>query len=190
MSSGLSAPPRRRRPLAPVRAPARVRRRRGGVTGRGWLRDAATVILLTGALLLLDAGLTLVWQEPLSALYTTVRQSELSSQLAALESEAPSQLQLTALGHLHTTGSRIAYLARQLEHTVPDGHAIGRIRIPRIGADFVLIKGTSVSDLRSGPGIYGRLASPAAAGTTAIAGHRTTFLAPFRHIDELVRGTR
>ena len=146
------------------------------------------MILLTGALLLLDAGLTLVWQEPLSALYTTVRQSELSSQLAALENEAPSQLQLTALAHLHTTGSRIAYLARELEHAVPDGHAIGRIRIPRIGADFVLIKGTSVSDLRSGPGIYPQTSFPGAAGTTAIAGHRTTFLAPFRHIDQLTPG--
>ena len=52
----------------------------------------------------------------------------------------------------------------------------------------MLIKGTSTSDLREGPGIYPQTSFPGAAGTTAIAGHRTTFLAPFRHIDKLVRG--
>ncbi len=190
MSVELSAHRRHRHPAAqaPTRAAARRRGWRGGATGRGLWRDLATVILLTGALLLADAGLTLVWQEPLSALYTSIRQSQLSSQLASLENEAPSQLELTALAHLHTTGSRIAFLARSLERTAPDGGPIGRIRIPRIGADFVLIRGTSTSDLREGPGVYPQTSFPGAAGTTAIAGHRTTFLAPFRHIDKLARG--
>jgi sortase A len=147
-----------------------------------------TLLMLTGTLLLIDAGVTILWQEPISALYTTVRQDELSSQLAALEREAPSQLEVTALGHLHTTGSRIAFLARDLMRTAADGSPVGRIRIPKIGADYVVIKGTSVGDLREGPGIYPQTAFPGAAGTTAIAGHRTTFLAPFRHIDDLTRG--
>ncbi len=191
MSHELSASSRRRPArVTPAAARSRARRPawRGGVTGRGVGRDLVTVLILTGLLLLIDAGLTLVWQEPLSALYTTFRQSQLSGQLAALEREAPSQLEVTALGHLHTTGSRIAYLAHELERTAPDGGPVGRIRIPRIDADFVLIKGTSVADLREGPGIYPQTSFPGAAGTTAIAGHRTTFLAPFRHIDELVRG--
>ncbi len=145
-------------------------------------------LIVVGALALIDAGITLVWQEPLSALYTTVRQSELSGELAAIEGEAPTQLEVTALAHLHTTGSRIAFLARSLERTAPDGGPVGRIHIPRIGADFIIIKGTTTADLRNGPGIYSQTAFPGAAGTTAIAGHRTTFLAPFRHIDELRRG--
>jgi len=174
------------RPAPPVAAPRS--RWRGGLTGRGIGRDVVTLLMLTGTLLLIDAGLTVVWQEPVSAIYTSVRQSELSSQLAALEREAPSQLEVTALGHLHTTGSRIAFLAREEQRSAPDGSPVGRIRIPRIGADFVLIKGTSTGDLREGPGIYPQTAFPGAAGTTAIAGHRTTFLAPFRHIDELHRG--
>jgi sortase A len=144
-----------------------------------------TLLILTGTLLLLDAGLTVVWQEPVSALYTSLRQDELSSQLAALEREAPTQLEVTALGHLHTTGAKIAYLARDLQRTAAEGSPVGRIRIPAIGADFVVIKGTSTGDLREGPGIYPQTAFPGAAGTTAIAGHRTTFLAPFRHIDAL-----
>ena len=50
--------------------------RRGDRTRTG--RRPGHLILLTGVLLLVDAGLTLVWQEPLSALYTSIRQSELS----------------------------------------------------------------------------------------------------------------
>ena len=67
---------------------------------------------------------------------------------------------------------------------------MGRIVIPRIGASFVVVKGTSTSDLESGPGIYSETSFPGVAGTTAIAGHRTTYLAPFRHIDALRAGSR
>jgi len=176
------------RPVPRAPAPARPTGWRAGITGRGIGRDLVTVLIITGVLLLIDAGLTVVWQEPLSALYTTVRQSQLSSQLASLEREGPSQLEVTALGHLHSTGSRIAFLAREEQHTAAEGSPVGRIRIAKIDADYVLIKGTSTSDLREGPGIYPQTAFPGAAGTTAVAGHRTTFLAPFRHIDELVRG--
>src|SRR5205085_12405019 len=42
--------------------------------------------------------------------------------------------------------------------------------------------------LESGPGVYSETAFPGVPGTTAIAGHRTTFLAPFRHIDALAAG--
>jgi sortase A len=52
----------------------------------------------------------------------------------------------------------------------------------------VVINGTGDSALRSGPGIYRDTAFPGSGGTTAIAGHRTTYLAPFRHIDSLRRG--
>ena len=62
--------------------------------------------------------------------------------------------------------------------------------IPRIGASYVVVKGTDTSDLESGPGIYSETNFPGIAGTTAIAGHRTTYLAPFRHIDALRPGNR
>ena len=67
---------------------------------------------------------------------------------------------------------------------------MGRIRIPRIGISFVVVNGTSTSALESGPGIYPETVFPGLGGTTAIAGHRTTYLAPFRHIDELRPGNR
>jgi sortase A len=62
------------------------------------------------------------------------------------------------------------------------------VRIERIGGDFVLVDGTADDDLRKGPGIYDDVPFPGAPGTTAIAGHRTTYGAPFRRIDKLERG--
>ena len=60
--------------------------------------------------------------------------------------------------------------------------------IPKIDASYVMVKGTDTSDLESGPGIYSETSFPGVAGTTAIAGHRTTYLAPFRDINELSPG--
>ena len=62
--------------------------------------------------------------------------------------------------------------------------------IPRIGASYVVVKGTGTEDLKSGPGIYPETSFPGGGSTTAIAGHRTTYLAPFRHIDSLRPGNR
>ena len=90
---------------------------------------------------------------------------------------------------------RIAFLASELARHAALGSAVGSIRIPRIGADFVLVYGTGTEELEKGPGIYTQSIYPGTrfpglGATTAIAGHRTTFLAPFRHIDELRRGDR
>jgi sortase A len=150
----------------------------------------STVLILSGALLVADAAVTLVWQEPVSALYSQLRQNSLGGDLAALERQAPTPLEVTALGHMRDQRRRIAFLARDLERRSGEGSAVGRIRISRIGADFVIVKGTSTGDLRSGPGIYPQTRFPGVPGTTAIAGHRTTYLAPFRHIDELRTGDR
>ncbi|MFW2383941.1 MAG: sortase [Acidimicrobiales bacterium] len=70
------------------------------------------------------------------------------------------------------------------------GDALGVIRIPKIGVDKVVIAGTSRSDLRKGPGHYGTTPLPGQAGNAAIAGHRTTYGAPFGDLDGLEPGDR
>src|SRR6202042_3809879 len=85
---------------------------------------------------------------------------------------------------------RVAFLASELQRHAGEGSAVGRIEIPRIDASYVVVKGTDTSDLESGPGIYSETNFPGITGTTAIAGHRTTYLAPFRHIDALREGSR
>jgi sortase A len=148
----------------------------------------APVLIVTGLLLLADAGVTLVWQEPISALYARFKQESLGHNLHALERAEPTLATRRALARLHEQRRRIAYLAVAFQRHSKAGSAVGRIRIPAIGASFVVVKGTGASELENGPGIYPETNFPGVPGTTAIAGHRTTYLAPFRHIDALRRG--
>jgi sortase A len=152
------------------------------------MRALAVVLILGGAIALIDAGVTLVWQEPFSALYAKLRQDHLNGALAKVEHAAPTAEEDRQLVDLGDVRRRVAYLAGRLEGHAKNGSPVGRIQIPRIGASFVVVKGTDTSDLESGPGIYSETVFPGMAGTTAIAGHRTTYLAPFRHVEELRRG--
>ena len=68
------------------------------------------------------------------------------------------------------------------------GDAFGRIRVPRLNLRTVVVQGTSAADLARGPGHYRITTVPGLGGTVAIAGHRTTYLQPFRHVDALKRG--
>jgi sortase A len=164
--------------------------RRSSRWSRRATRALAVVLIAVGALALVDAAVTLLWQEPFSALYAKLRQDHLSGALAKVEREQPTPVEERELVNLADVRRRVAFLAGGLEGRAKDGSAVGRIRIPRIGANFVVVKGTSTSDLESGPGIYGETVFPGMAGTTAIAGHRTTYLAPFRHVDQLRHGSR
>jgi sortase A len=80
--------------------------------------------------------------------------------------------------------------ARAARRHARAGHAVGRLVAQDAGVDTVVAEGTAPSDLRKGPGHYSDTALPGAGGTVAIAGHRTTYGAPFRHVDRLRRGDR
>ena len=68
------------------------------------------------------------------------------------------------------------------------GAAIARINIPKIGVTKVVVQGVQVEDLRNGPGHYRSTVFPGQMGNSGIAGHRTTYGAPFNRIDELTPG--
>lgn len=71
---------------------------------------------------------------------------------------------------------------------VPEGEPTARILIPKIGVDKIVVEGVSLRDLKKGPGHYPDTPLPGQKGNAAIAGHRTTYGAPFHRIDELVAG--
>ena len=162
-------------------------RRRSRWSGRG-VRALAVALVAVGALALADAIVTLVWQEPVSALYATLQQKHLSGALRAVERTTPTPLETRTLASFSDQQARISFLARELERHAAEGSAVGRIVIPSIGANFVMVKGTSTAALESGPGIFPETRFPGIPGTTAVAGHRTTYLAPFRHVDSLRPG--
>lgn len=75
------------------------------------------------------------------------------------------------------------------DELIPDlGETVGRIEIPAIGVDKYVVEGVRRSDLRQGPGHYPETPLPGQAGNAAIAGHRTTYGAPFGELDKLVPG--
>ena len=156
--------------------------------GRRVARALAAILILSGTLTLLDALVTLVWQEPITALYASIRQGDLRARLRDVEGQQPSSGERRVLASLADERARIAFLAAEEERRTANGDAVGRIVIPRVGASYVVVKGTDTADLISGPGVYSETRFPGLGGTTAIAGHRTTFLAPFREIQFLKAG--
>jgi sortase A len=164
---------------------APVRLQGGKRRGRTALKALSTVLIVAGVLLLIDAGITLLWQEPVSALYASLRQNALGDDLNRIETRRIARVEVQALKRLQTEKRRLTFLARAERGKANPGDPLGRIQIPKIGANFVIVQGTDAGDLREGPGHYVNTPLPGEPGTVAIAGHRTTFLAPFRDIDEL-----
>jgi sortase A len=146
-------------------------------------RALAVVLMVAGAAALADAALTLAWQEPVSALRARAAQPRLRAQLRALALATPAP---TAAQRRTATEAGAAAMRRRTH----DGQAVARLRIPRIGLDAFVVRGTAPDDLKRAPGLLDATALPGERGTVAIAGHRTTYGAPFRHIDRLRRGDR
>jgi sortase A len=132
---------------------------------RAVLRFLGSVLMVSGVLLVADAGLTLLWQEPVSALLASREQRALERQL-----ERPP--------------------ARVIRRRPLRGDAIGEIELPTLDRSYFMVEGVDTASLRKGPGHYPDTPLPGERGTVAVAGHRTTYLAPFRTIDQLDRGDR
>jgi sortase A len=130
-------------------------------------RKLALVAGIGGVCLVAYSAAMLIWRDPATDLYTRWEQHKLAAELEALPSSR-----------------------KEPRLRARRGHALGWISIPRIGLRAIFVEGTRASDLRKGPGHYEMTALPGSRKTIAIAGHRTTFGAPFRHIDDLNPGDK
>lgn len=151
-------------------------------------------------MVLLDVGLTLAWKEPLSTVYGSIQQGQAEDELAELEGSFLDEEVRRRVAGIDDLERRVAALADIFAARLETGRAIGRIRIPAIDLDAVVVEGTNTASLRKGPGHYTRSedpgtraqgdgsALPGQGRTVAIAGHRTTYLAPFRKLNELKPG--
>ena len=157
---------------------------------RAIVRFAGSVLLVSGVLLLVDAGLTVAWQEPISALMATRSQAVLDDQLdrefAAFARSRPAPAGRDAA--VDRVALRAA--ADRYERRLRTGRGIGRISMPSLDRRYAMVHGTDTKTLRKGPAHYPDTPLPGQGGTIGIAGHRTTYLAPFRTIDQLRRGHR
>jgi sortase A len=155
---------------------------------RRLIRDISSVLIIAGLLMLIDAGVTLVWQEPVTAVIGAIRRSEINQRYLSFRAVPLSVVDRRALSSLTNMPSKIAFLARREALEVPTGAAIGRLVINKISASYDIIQGDDTASLEKGPGHYPNTAFPGLGETVAIAGHRTTYLAPFRNINELDKG--
>ncbi len=171
-------------------SPALAPRRIGRLPLRRLVRDISSVLMISGLLLVLDAGATLVWQEPVTAVIALIKRSQIDKRYLSFQTAPLTVVERHALVKLPAPGQRIGYLARREQHQVGTGDAIGHISIPKIGAGYEVVQGTDEATLEKGPGHYPGTAFPGLGQTVAIAGHRTTYLAPFRHLDALRPGDR
>lgn len=130
---------------------------------RAILRFVASVMMTSGLLLIADAVVTLLWQEPISALLALRQQGELEDALR----DPP---------------------GRVLRKQPLTGDSIGKIELPSLDRSYFMVEGTDRDTLRKGPGHYPKTPLPGERGTVGVAGHRTTYGAPFRTINELQRG--
>lgn len=152
------------------------------------LHIASVALITAGIVVGVDVGLTLAWKEPLSTAYGAIQQGRADDQLDRLEDEFPSPEDLRAVERVENPRKRTEQLADRFAGRVDEGEGIGRISIPRIGLDQVFVEGTDTGTLQKGAGRYPETGFPGQGRTIGIAGHRTTYLAPFRKINEIEDG--
>lgn len=172
-------------PLPSYLTPGRARRPR-----RRLARRLSAALILTGSLLLADAAVTALWQEPVTAVVGLIERAQINQHWLSYRSAPLSAVERRVLKAITDQRHRVAYLARREQRELGTGDAAGRISIPSIGASYLFVQGTDASSLEKGPGHYPSTRLPGLGGTVAIAGHRTTYLAPFRHLDALAAGDR
>jgi sortase A len=155
---------------------------------RRLVRAISSVLILSGLLLVVDAGVTLLWQEPLTAVVALIKRGDINRRLV----DRPltlTPLDNRVLAGITNTDSRIAFYARLYARRAVRGEQIGTIEFPVLHASYSVIQGTDTASLEEGPGHYPATAFPGVPGdTVAIAGHRTTYLAPFRYLNDLGPG--
>ncbi len=153
-----------------------------------FLSILSTALITAGAVIMIDVGMTLAWKEPISTLYGSIQQGNAEDSLDELVDEFPSPADLESVAGAKDLEQRVEGLADLFAKEVRTGQGIGNIRIPSIDLDVVVVQGTDTASLQKGPGHYPDTAFPGQRKTIGIAGHRTTYLAPFRKINEIEDG--
>jgi sortase A len=153
--------------------------------GTGFLGGLAVFV---GLVLLADAVVTVLWEDPFTTIFTQQDQKALAKKLAAAESQPLPKNTLELVRSRSSPADRMALLAAHERATARPGDPLGRVYIPKTGKNFVFVSGTGVETLKKGPGHYWSTALPGEPGTVAIAGHRTTYGAPFHNLNKLRPG--
>jgi len=163
------------------------------------LRIAGSLLAGGGVLGLVWVLVVWQWQDPFTALYATYQQHRLAASyetivssyrpLPAKPTPRPAPQSPAAEARLVAAQARlVAAEARRYRLSLQPGEALGRLRVPRLSLNAVVVAGTDTESLKKGPGWYRGTYLPGEGELIYIAGHRTTYLAPFARIDSLRPG--
>ena len=180
---------------------------------RKWLRRLGTFTLVLGVLALAYGATIYFWKDPVTDLYARWKQHQLAGELdqvfdrygagapasdgAGSTTDAGSGTQSSPADEASSGvvaadpafRRAVAADARHFLGRVEQGDPLGRLVIPKLDIHPVFVHGTRWgADLSRGPGHYEQTSLPGLGKVTAVAGHRTTFGAWFRNIDDLKRG--
>ena len=161
----------------------RVRHTVGALGSPFWRRALASTgrtLISAGVLILLFVAYQL-WGTGLAEARAQDRlRADFLDVIAAPRPPAPSPSTTDAVSTSSTSTPRAA----------PSGEAVAIIRIPKIEVEKAVVEGVSVEALKKGPGHYPSTPLPGEPGNAAIAGHRTTYGAPFFRLHQLVAGDK
>ena len=156
-------------------------------------RHVGTLLLVLGIGVLVWAATVYLWKDPFTTAYTAYEQRKLASKLDQQFAEwEPSRTPVVAHPGEPKPKPRphddVRREARRFRLAAEDGDAIARLQIPRLSLRAVVVNGTDPADLRRGPGRHLETYMPGERQLVYIAGHRTTYGAPFGDIDQLRKG--
>jgi sortase A len=150
---------------------------------RRFLRVLGTLMIAAGLATLAWAVVVWRWEDPLTSAYNAYEQRRLSS---GLDERFDLYERRTRTASVNR--GDLAAKARRYRQETEFGDGFGRIEVPRLGLRAVLVYGTETEPLKRGPGLHPRTFFPGQGRLVYIAGHRTTYGAPFAKIDELRNG--
>ncbi|MCW2950113.1 MAG: sortase family protein, partial [Thermoleophilia bacterium] len=147
-------------------------------------RIFGTGLIATGTGLLLFVMITILWGDPFTRLTENGAQQSLTRQFATYTEHAGAYTSATLDPELTRA------TAARWRKRVPLGAPVGRLTIPSIHLNKTFVHGARHPDLQKGPGLYKEVGFPGSGQPIAIAGHRTTFGAPFLDIDRIKVGDK
>ena len=158
---------------------------------RSFRRRLGSVLVLAGLVMLVWSLVVWQWNDPFTSLYTRWQQGRLADEYETLvRTERARYVPATKTTSPEEAARLIERAAGDFRQRATEGSAVGRITIPRLGVRMVIVDGTSSGTLRKGPGLHRATFMPGEGELVYIAGHRTTYRAPFAHIDRLSTGDR
>lgn len=156
---------------------------------RRFTRTLGTLMIIAGVGSLAWAFAVWKWEDPVTSLYTAFQQRSLESTYKD-RIEGYRQRPPISSASLAAMRRELRAEAGRYRRETRRGDAIGRLIVPGLDLNVLFVKGTDNRTLKRGPGLHDRTFMPGQGRLIYIAGHRTTYGAPFSKIDHLGKGDR